>query len=183
MEITIKINGMTEPKGYQFEPLLVSWIVTETIGKSQTHAEVSVAIDADFEAIIWNEAGKLAATGTKVELALQPRTKYFVKVTVEDELGNVSVGLTHFETGKMDEAWEAQWIGTPAGYPHHPLLATTFAADKPVAKAMLYVSGVGLYEPYLNGKKLTDEVLTPFLNDYRSLIQAQTYDVTAREAI
>lgn len=178
MEMTIKINGMTEPKGHQFEPLLVSWIVTDAIGKSQAHAEVSVAIDADFEAVVWSETGKLAATGTKVDLVLQPRTQYFVKVAVEDELGNLGVGRTHFETGKMDEAWEAEWIGTPVDYPHHPILTTAFAADKPVAKAMLYMSGVGLYEAYLNGEKLTDEVLTPFLNDYRSLIQAQTYDVT-----
>ncbi|PTQ85422.1 alpha-L-rhamnosidase [Trichococcus patagoniensis] len=178
MKITIKINGLTEPKGYQFEPLLVSWIVTDAIGKSQKKTEVTVAKDADFEEVVWVKAGALVATGTKVDLDLRPRTQYFVKITVEDEIGNLGEGITHFETGKMDEAWEAQWIGTPAGYPYHPILSTDFAAEKPVKKAMLYMSGVGLYETYLNGEKVTDEVLTPFLNDYRSLIQAQTYDVT-----
>ena len=37
---------------------------------------------------------------------------------------------------------------------------------------------LGLYEFYLNGKKVTDAVLTPGWTEYNSRVLYQTYDVT-----
>ena len=45
-------------------------------------------------------------------------------------------------------------------------------------KGRLYISGMGLYEAYLNGEKVGEEYLTPFYNDYDNWIQFQTFDVT-----
>lgn len=46
-----------------------------------------------------------------------------------------------------------------------------------IAQARLYITGLGLYEAYINGKKAGDDILAPFCNDYREKIQYQTYDV------
>lgn len=48
----------------------------------------------------------------------------------------------------------------------------------PVAQARLYISGLGVYEAWLNGEKVGDEYLAPFYNDYNLWTQYQTYDVT-----
>lgn len=46
-----------------------------------------------------------------------------------------------------------------------------------IEKARLYVCGLGLYEVYINGKKVGDQFLTPYFTDYRYWIQYQTMDV------
>ena len=49
---------------------------------------------------------------------------------------------------------------------------------KPVARAMVYVSGLGLSELYLNSDKVGDHVLSPALTDYSKRVYYVTYDVT-----
>ncbi len=45
-------------------------------------------------------------------------------------------------------------------------------------KARLYICGLGLYEASFGGKRIGDEYLTPYSNDYSEWVQYQTYDVT-----
>lgn len=40
------------------------------------------------------------------------------------------------------------------------------------------MTGLGLYEAYLNGTKIGNDYLAPFCNDYNEDIQYQTYDIT-----
>ena len=46
------------------------------------------------------------------------------------------------------------------------MVFTDFSVEKTVDKARLSITGVGLYEAYLNGQKAGDEFLTPNFNDY-----------------
>lgn len=48
----------------------------------------------------------------------------------------------------------------------------------PVSRATAYVSGLGLFELYLNGAKVGDHVLSPGLTDYDKRVLYVTYDVT-----
>ena len=43
----------------------------------------------------------------------------------------------------------------------------------------MYCTSLGLYEGYLNGQKIGDQVLTPGWTSYATRLQYQTYDVTA----
>ena len=54
----------------------------------------------------------------------------------------------------------------------------TFAADKPVYTAVLNVTAMGLYCAYINGKKIGNELFTPYFTEYHKRVQYQTYDVT-----
>ena len=78
----------------------------------------------------------------------------------------------------MDEPFAGQWIAAPFEKTVHPILRRTFTLDGAAEDARLYITGLGLYEAYLNGQPVTDEVLTPFYNDYNFWVQVQTYDVT-----
>jgi alpha-L-rhamnosidase len=59
-----------------------------------------------------------------------------------------------------------------------PMLRTRFAADKKVASARLYVTARGIYEVYLNGKRVGHDYYNPGLTQYNITHLYQTYDVT-----
>lgn len=47
-----------------------------------------------------------------------------------------------------------------------------------IENARLYITACGLYEAYINGKKIGNYILTPGHTDYNKRVQYQTYDVT-----
>jgi len=61
----------------------------------------------------------------------------------------------------------------PAAY-----LRRTLALSKNVQSARLYVTALGSYRVFLNGKRVGDGVLTPDFTDYRKRVLYQAYDVT-----
>ncbi len=62
------------------------------------------------------------------------------------------------------------------------MLRKEFEARGALRRATAYVSGMGLYELYLNGRKIGDQVLSPGLTDYRKHVLYVTYDVTRQVA-
>ena len=72
-------------------------------------------------------------------------------------------------------AWDSitQWSRLSARY-----LRKEFQSLPAVKRATVYISGLGLYELYLNGKKIGDQVLAPSPTDYRKSVLYNTYDVT-----
>jgi alpha-L-rhamnosidase len=58
------------------------------------------------------------------------------------------------------------------------MLRKEFTVAKPVRRAMVYYSGLGLSELYLNGAKVGDHVLSPGLTDYDRHVLYETFDVT-----
>jgi alpha-L-rhamnosidase len=59
-----------------------------------------------------------------------------------------------------------------------PIFGRAFTAAKAVAKARLYVAGLGAYEATVNGKPVTDTVLNPGVTNRLRSVQYGTYDVT-----
>ena len=83
--------------------------------------------------------------------------------------------------------WSAQWIeadlkknegGSTAG--PVPILRKSFALpDKPIVKARVYATALGLYEMRINGRRVGDHVLAPDWTDYRKRVRYQVYDVAS----
>ncbi len=80
--------------------------------------------------------------------------------------------------------WKARWIGLheksvsadssqPASY-----LRKEFRADKKIKKATVYVTGLGLYELHINGKRIGNHILAPEITTYNKRLFYDTYDVT-----
>ncbi len=82
---------------------------------------------------------------------------------------------------KLGPAGMAPW-GEIAGPENRELparmLRREFAADKKVRRAVAYVCGLGLSELYLNGQKVSKDVLSPGLTDYFKRDLYVAYDVT-----
>jgi len=62
--------------------------------------------------------------------------------------------------------------------PPAPFLRKNFEVSKPISKATLYATALGLYELHLNGERIGRDYLTPGWTDYSSRLQYQTYDIT-----
>lgn len=63
--------------------------------------------------------------------------------------------------------------------PPAPYLRTHFQADRPVKRATLYASALGLVEVHLNGQRVSDDFFTPGWTDYHRRVHYRTYDVTS----
>lgn len=179
--IDTKINGIKNPMGFSYPNVKCSWKVVDAESRHQTNVRVRVASDAKFQNIITVKEGReLSSTGERIEFALKPRTRYYYRVEVSGEYGECAESETAwFETGKMDEAWEASFIGMNAEDAYHPVFFKDFTTGKEILSARIYMTGLGLYEAYLNGIKIGEDYLAPFCNDYREDIQYQTYDITS----
>lgn len=180
MRIThLKLNGVPQPLGFEGQgPLLLSWLVEDAGGTRPGSTRVSVWSGPDRTELLWQTEGELDWEGTALELDLRPRTRYYASVEVVDDTGDRAEGLTWFETGKLDEPWAGRWIGPPTGTERSPVLTGRFDLPGKVRAARLYVTGLGLYRSALNGRPVTDELLTPGISDYEEEVQYQTYDVT-----
>lgn len=60
-----------------------------------------------------------------------------------------------------------------------PMLRTTFKTKSSIKKARLYVTARGIYEIYINGKRVSNEYFNPGLTQYNKHHQYQTFDVTS----
>ena len=180
MKITdIRINGIREPMGFELPRIILSWKVRETDSAKAAGIRIAVAGDPEFREILWEKEGAdLRAIGEEIPLKPAPRTRYYCRVQVTGDAGDSAEGVSFFETGKADEAWTAKWIGTREEDRFHPVFFRAFRLPEKAVSARLYVSGLGLYEAYLNGEKAGDDLLAPFCNDYNRAVQIQTYDVT-----
>ncbi|RYE18760.1 MAG: alpha-rhamnosidase, partial [Sphingobacteriaceae bacterium] len=111
---------------------------------------------------------------------LQPFTKYFWKVAVMDQDQIIHTNIASFETGMMQSKWRGSWISDnndlrvkPA-----PYFRKVFAAEKKVKSARAYIAVAGLYELYLNGKKVGNHRLDPMYTRFDRRTLYVTYDVT-----
>ena len=60
-----------------------------------------------------------------------------------------------------------------------PLLRKTFRWKERNARAFLHVNSLGYHEVYVNGKAVSDAVLTPAVSQYNKRSLSVTYDVTS----
>lgn len=114
--------------------------------------------------------------------AFAPRTEYTWEVTVWTEAGEIASASAMFETGLLrGTAFEenAAWIthGMPATETASPIFSKTFQVAKPLVKARLYASALGLYEAELNGQKVDDTYFAPGWTSYHKRLQYQTYAI------
>ena len=124
---------------------------------------------------------------------LKSRDKAFWKViTTMTAKGGKKAKLASevksFEISLLEQKdWQAKWIGHE--FDDDVLVGKTrlaarylrkeFALKNEVSEARLYVSGMGVYSAYLNGREIApEELLKPTLSWYSKRVYFNTYDVT-----
>lgn len=87
-------------------------------------------------------------------------------------------GCAWFETGFFHrEDWKGQFIGEVEDHVYH-LYRKAFSCGNKLKKAKLYICGLGHFEGWLNGKRISDHVLEPGWTDYNKTCFYTAYDVT-----
>lgn len=116
---------------------------------------------------------------------LQPFTKYYwtVEVWDKDNKQSIQSRIASFETGMISiKNWQGSWITDikdinkkPA-----PYFRKTFATTKKIRSARAYIAVAGLYELYVNGKKIGNQRLDPMFTRYDRRTLYVAHDVTAQ---
>lgn len=174
----IRINGYDNPIGFSFDTIRCSWIVSNTKAKKTEFVKIEVSKDEKFENIIYHkEGGNLNSVCEELQMKPEPYTRYYVRVHVTTSEKEQASGVGFFETAKMNQKWEAKWIKPQPEDTYHPTFEKEFQVKENIASARLYISGLGLYACKINGKRVGDEILTPYYSDYNTDVQYQTFDI------
>ena len=73
----------------------------------------------------------------------------------------------------------ASWIGPEKDMGSVcPVFWREFSCPKPVSKAEMWLTALGVYEARLNGQRVGDYVLAPGWTAYEKRLQYQQYDIT-----
>jgi len=189
-----------DPVGLDITQPRLSWILSSEVrGKKQSACQVLVASSLEVlnknRGDIWNSRKLRGHSSNQLEfngISLQSKKAYYWKARVWDQHGRPAKWseAAMFEMGLLEAGeWHgAIWITDGKEVPVRaedfyledpaPLFRKEFKTGKEIAKARLYISGLGYYEASLNGKKIGDEVLDPPWTNYTEKIYYATHDVT-----
>ena len=186
--LNIRIEHQREAFGIGTSRPRLSWIVrTEIPGWHQAAYEIE-AYDANGQ--LHGQTGRVESDqSVLVEWPFEPlssRERVIVRVRVWGRDGYESAWseLVPIEAGLLhSEDWTASFVGPdwdedlsqpqPA-----PLLRREFNLRSSVRSARLYITALGVYEAYLNGKLIGDHVMAPGWTSYKRRLRYQTFDVT-----
>jgi alpha-L-rhamnosidase len=201
----LTVEHRTDPLGIDAVHPRFGWRMASTVrGRHQTAYRILVATSpeqlAHGHADVWDSGRVDASDSVAVRYSgpeLHASTRYHWTVTVWDEHGRTvpTAPPAHFETGLLGTdgvtGWDgARWIGMTGKRPNTagaPLLRReTALTGGPVSEARLYLSALGVYDAYVNGRRVsvpqgdgtTYEFLPPGWTNYDTTVNYFTYDVT-----
>jgi len=153
----------------------------EDLKKGQNLVWDSGIIESDLSVLIPYAGEELLSRGS-----------YFWRVKVNTNHGETGWSrIGHWSMAFLNNAeWQAKWIGEDAlSNPGETAQGNTrlaarylrkpFTAKKGVKRAMLYISGLGSYEAYFNGKRISEDVFAPMVSWYPGRVYYNVYPVTS----
>ncbi|MCB0730932.1 MAG: family 78 glycoside hydrolase catalytic domain [Ignavibacteriae bacterium] len=182
--VKLKCEYLENPIGIDIITPRLSWEIKSNLNNVNQKAYqiiVSSSLDKLNNEIgdIWDSKKVLSDESIHIKYLgkeLKSRQRVFWKVRIWDER-NIASNWSennYWEMGLLNQLdWNAKWIGrdeqkeitvgqlNPAIY-----LRKKFKVKKKIKTARIYITGLGYYEQYLNGKKVGDYVLSPNQTNY-----------------
>lgn len=183
----VQVEHQSEAFGIGADSPRLSWMVeTDAPAWRQAGYEIE-AYDADGNLLSHSSVESDESVLVPWTFApLASRQRVAVRVRVRGEDGEVSAWSEKIpvEAGLLaPQDWTAQFVtpdweedirrAQPA-----PLLRREFDVRASVSAARLYITSLGVYEPYLNGSVVGDNVMAPGWTSYHHRLRYQTFDVT-----
>ncbi len=192
----LRCENVVNPIGIETVTPKLSWIISSpSRGEVQTAWQVLVATSPDLlneeKADLWNS--RKVGTDQSVNVpyrgkTLLSRNRCFWKVRIWDSQGKAT-GWSEtavWEMGLLSPSdWKGKWISavpqsdTTAPVMPAPFFRTEFNVRSGVKSARLYISGLGYYEAFLNGKKIGNHVLDPAFTRYDRSVKYVVHDITS----
>lgn len=184
----------TNPIGIDVEQPRFNWKLTSDKNNVlQTAYEIRVASSLSAlkkgKDLLWSTGKQMSNQSVGVVFEGTPlksmqRAYWQVRVWDNDNKASAWSTPAYWEMGLLDtKDWKASWITMPGSeYVDKSLPSqyyrSEFLTSKPISSARVYVSSLGLYQLYINGEKVGDQLFTPGFTSYNKRIQYQAYDVT-----
>jgi alpha-L-rhamnosidase len=181
----------TNPLGIDVQKPRLSWqMVSAEENMLQTAYEIKVTDQTSKGKLLWTSGKVNSAQSVNVAYegpALKSMQRVVWQVRVWDNKNKVSAwsAPATWEMGILEpESWTASWITLGSepevkGSKPCQYFRQEFTAAKKIQSARVYVTSLGLYQIFLNGKKVSTDLFTPGWTSYKNRIQYQTYDVTS----
>lgn len=192
-----RVELLVNPTGIDVVYPRLSWEINALKrGVEQTAYQILVATSSEKlsadKADLWN-SGKVNSTASNfvkyAGKALKKDDRAFWKVKVwtnkaESEWSasaTWSLGLNQYKD------WEGRWIGFDRYFPGDNqeearlsarYFRKEFQTTKEIKSATASIMGMGLYELYIDGKKVGNQVLAPAPTDYAKNVKYNTFDIT-----
>ena len=190
--VRLRVEYKTNPLGIDVQQPRLSWqIQASGRGVMQTAYQVRVALSEPGlnKELVW-DSGQVRSEDSIQRVyggpSLLSGQRYHWQVRIWDGNGRASAwsAPAYWEMGLLKPRdWQAGWIEsalpedlTRSGA--SPLLRREFRVKGVVARARAYVTSHGLYEMYLNGRRIGEDLFMPGWTSYNKRLQYQTYDVT-----
>ncbi len=176
----LKCEYVVNPIGIENSSPRLSWIYTSPEGGSRQSAyQILAASDPNIlnkaQGDLWDtgkipndQSIQISYSGKK----LKSRQIVYWQVRIWDQNDQITEwsDIASWEMGFIEkDDWKAQWIGAPGetdSSESSPLFREEFVIQKQLYKARAYISGLGYYELFINGKKVGDHVLSPNQTNY-----------------
>jgi alpha-L-rhamnosidase len=192
--VSLRTEYKTNPLGIDIRKPRLSWEMEfGQRGTAQSAYQIQVArSEPDLNAnrnFLW-DSGRINSDQSIHNLydgpALQSGQRYHWRVRVWDRNGKPSSwsAPAYWEMGVLGASdWQVSWIEPDlkedVSKPQpSPMLRRTFEVNGTIESVRAYVTSHGLYEMYLNGRRVGDYVFTPGWTSYNKRLQYQTYDIT-----
>ena len=183
----LTVNYESEPMAVDQSAVRFGWkMQSDAIGAAQSAYQIVVT---DGDSVVWDSGKVESAQSVAVAYAgdmLEKETVYTWSVTVYDQDGRPSQPVqSRFATGCDFSG--AQWIvPVDADSDSVKLLRTERPLAGKVQSAQLYITAMGIYTAYLNGREVMkqvdgermDDTFAPGWTDYTDYVNYQGYDVT-----
>lgn len=179
----------TNPIGIDVQKPRLSWQIESTAQNvAQTAYEIKVT-DSSGK-LVWNTGKVNSDQSVDVvydgpALKSMQRVSWQVRIWDNQEKATSWSAPASWEMGILEpESWKASWVtlGSEAnvkGSKPAQYYRNEFSSTKKLESARVYVTSHGLYQLFLNGKKVSDDLFTPGWTSYKNRLQYQTYDVTS----
>ncbi len=188
--VKLQCEHLENPLGIDVTNPRLSWKLDDNrMGALQTAYRVVVGTDSSMVAQgkgnLW-DTHKVLSDSTLIIYSGKkpdPYTKYYWQIRTWDQQGTESVNnpVASFETGMMEvKNWHGAWITDTRdiALKPAPYFRQEIDVKKQVVSARAYVAVGGLFELYLNGKKVGDHMLDPMYTRFDRRTLYLVHDVT-----
>ena len=196
--VNLTTERLTNPLSLDTPTPRLGWQIVSTKNDvMQTSAQVIVASSREKAENLEGDLWTTTINGDQSQWIeykgkeLRSNTRCYWRVKVCTTQGDSEWSdINEWNVALLNEAdWKGRWIGLdqPNEWDvenEHSRLSSRyyrqeFKLESNVKRAMLYICGLGMYEAFINGKKVSDDVLTPAPTDYTKTVLYNAYDVTS----